>query len=127
MKNPRKKEFEQEELRERLQKHLKQKALQPYLFASQSGIAPATVYRLLSRMNVSIKNQKKIEIGIQAGEIFDGIQLSKAVDFCEEFKTKPECCDHEFISREYASQPFGTCLTCGKTIMNLPAYGSTEL
>ncbi len=75
MKNPRKKEFQQEELRERLQKHLKQKALQPYLFANQSGIAPATVYRLLSRMNVSIKNQKKIEIGIQAGEIVDKIEL----------------------------------------------------
>lgn len=118
MKNPRKKEFEQEELRERLQKHLKEKALQPYLFARNSGIPPVTVYRLLSRMNVSIKNVLKID---------RSIQLSKAVDFCEEFKTESECCDHEFISREYASQPFGTCMSCGKTIMKLPPYGSTEL
>lgn len=75
MKNERKKEFEQEDLRERLQKHLKQKALQPYLFARQAAISQATVYRLLSRMNVSIKNQQKIEIGIQSGEIFDRIKV----------------------------------------------------
>ncbi|HQF10656.1 MAG TPA: hypothetical protein PKV22_00075 [Paludibacteraceae bacterium] len=23
-------------------------------------------------------------------------------------------CSHEFIAREYASQPYGTCLACGK-------------
>lgn len=27
-------------------------------------------------------------------------------------------CDHEFIAREYFSQPFGTCLCCGKTVIN---------
>jgi len=32
-------------------------------------------------------------------------------------KVKPEC-RHEFISHEYASQPFGTCLECGKTIID---------
>ena len=26
-------------------------------------------------------------------------------------------CSHEFIEREYASQPYGTCLACGKTIL----------
>ena len=25
-------------------------------------------------------------------------------------------CDHEFISREYSSQPYGTCLCCGITV-----------
>lgn len=26
-------------------------------------------------------------------------------------------CQHEFISREYSSQPYGHCATCGKTII----------
>lgn len=87
MKNARKKEFEQEDLRERLREHLKEKALQPYLFARQAAISQATVYRLLSRMNVSIKNQEKIE---------RAIQFCEAVEFCEEVKLeKPVCgaCD----------------------------------
>jgi hypothetical protein len=25
-------------------------------------------------------------------------------------------CDHEFVSREYSSQPYGTCLCCGITV-----------
>jgi hypothetical protein len=25
-------------------------------------------------------------------------------------------CEHEFIAREYTSQPYGTCMVCGKTI-----------
>lgn len=112
MKNQRNKEFEQEDLRERLQKHLKEKAIHPYLFARQNGISQATVYRLLSRMNVSINNQQKIE---------------RAIQFSEEFKLEKDCCSHEFIFREYASQAFGTCLSCGKTIMNLPYSGKIEI
>ena len=27
-----------------------------------------------------------------------------------------EICTHEFISREYLSQPYGTCVQCGKFI-----------
>lgn len=27
-------------------------------------------------------------------------------------------CPHEFISREYFSQPYGTCISCGRTIFN---------
>lgn len=29
-----------------------------------------------------------------------------------------ESCTHEFVSREYSSQPYGTCMACGKTIFN---------
>lgn len=29
-----------------------------------------------------------------------------------------EICSHEFIQREYISQPYGTCLSCGKTIID---------
>lgn len=29
---------------------------------------------------------------------------------------EPEECTHEFVSREYLSQPYGTCMSCGKTI-----------
>jgi hypothetical protein len=27
-------------------------------------------------------------------------------------------CSHEFVSREYASQPFGTCIVCGATVFS---------
>ena len=27
-------------------------------------------------------------------------------------------CSHEFVSREYKSQPYGTCLCCGKTVFS---------
>lgn len=27
-------------------------------------------------------------------------------------------CDHEFVAREYLSQPYGTCLGCGQTIFS---------
>jgi hypothetical protein len=26
-------------------------------------------------------------------------------------------CDHPFVSKEYATQPYGTCMSCGKTIL----------
>ena len=28
-------------------------------------------------------------------------------------------CKHEFISKEYISQTYGTCLVCGQTIWNI--------
>jgi len=27
-------------------------------------------------------------------------------------------CKHEFVQREYSSQPYGTCISCGKTILS---------
>lgn len=27
-------------------------------------------------------------------------------------------CQHEFVSREYESQPYGTCLSCGRTVFS---------
>jgi hypothetical protein len=27
-------------------------------------------------------------------------------------------CNHEFVAREYSSQPYGTCLTCGQTVFS---------
>jgi hypothetical protein len=29
-----------------------------------------------------------------------------------------EMCSHEFVSKEYTSQPYGTCVCCGKFIQN---------
>ncbi len=29
-----------------------------------------------------------------------------------------ENCTHEFIHREYSSQPYGTCMSCGKTLLS---------
>jgi RNA polymerase-binding transcription factor DksA len=28
-------------------------------------------------------------------------------------------CKHEFVTKEYTSQPYGTCLSCGQTIFGL--------
>ena len=30
-------------------------------------------------------------------------------------------CQHEFVSREYSSQPYGTCISCGQTV-----FGQTD-
>ena len=48
--------------------------------------------------------------------LFDVIQCDGS---CGEFDirsaTKPVC-RHEFVAREYPSQPYGTCLICGETV-----------
>ena len=31
---------------------------------------------------------------------------------------KQNNCSHELVSREYFSQPYGTCLECGKTVFS---------
>ena len=28
-------------------------------------------------------------------------------------------CEHDFITKEYVSQTYGTCLICGQTIFNI--------
>ena len=33
-----------------------------------------------------------------------------------ERQEKNGSCSHEFVSREYVSQPFGTCVSCGATV-----------
>ena len=30
---------------------------------------------------------------------------------------KKEACNHEFVFREYLGQPYGTCASCGQTII----------
>lgn len=49
----------------------------------------------------------------------DGGWYCEECGWWEEDKNENEedmVCDHEFISREYISQPYGTCMTCGRTI-----------
>lgn len=36
----------------------------------------------------------------------------------EEKKIHDHPCTHEFVSREYMSQPYGTCMSCGMTVFN---------
>lgn len=41
---------------------------------------------------------------------------------CEEKQIKPEKpekCNHELIAKEYLSQPYGTCVVCGQTLIGL--------
>jgi hypothetical protein len=42
-------------------------------------------------------------------------KLSEWEDHQEELR---KSCTHEFISREYLSQPYGHCLCCGRTILS---------
>jgi len=39
-------------------------------------------------------------------------ELNKALELVEKHKD----CKHEFAAKEYPSQPYGTCLICGRTI-----------
>jgi hypothetical protein len=45
---------------------------------------------------------------VECGKLESELELLKAQD---------EECKHEFITREYMSQPYGTCLVCGRTII----------
>lgn len=40
-------------------------------------------------------------------------------DWEEVEKTSENNCDHELVSKEYESQNYGTCLSCGQTLFNL--------
>ena len=42
-------------------------------------------------------------------------------DFRNQIKVEIDLnkCDHEFITKEYVSQIYGTCLICGQTIFNI--------
>ena len=35
----------------------------------------------------------------------------------EEIEITQTDCTHEFLDKEYASQPYGTCMCCGKTVL----------
>ena len=35
-----------------------------------------------------------------------------------ERQEKNGSCSHEFVSREYIGQPFGTCVVCGATVFS---------
>lgn len=68
MTSKRKTPFVQSSLRAKLKRTLKLKAQQPYQFAKENGIAIATIYRLLSEMNVSSTNYEKIKNSIHAND-----------------------------------------------------------
>lgn len=55
--------------------------------------------------NDSVASIVSIEHGFDDGNWHDYVDISQY-----------ESCNHEFISREYQSQPYGTCLGCGKTM-----------
>lgn len=61
IKNKRKKEFIQDDLRKSLLESIKKTNLQPYQFAQKNGISVSTIYRLISRMNVSKLNEYRIK------------------------------------------------------------------
>lgn len=42
---------------------------------------------------------------------------SKTEKSCNIADVSNSVCSHEFIAREYTSQPYGTCLACGRTIL----------
>lgn len=67
--------------------------------------------KILARADIQTGKRKVLEsdlkrfIGEEDYETCEGI--SQALK---------ESCTHEFVSKEYASQPYGTCMACGKTI-----------
>lgn len=62
--------------------------------------------------------------GLECGDYF----VKNFTDYPQDLQrsTEQQCniadvsnsvCSHEFIAREYASQPYGTCLACGRSIL----------
>jgi len=45
-------------------------------------------------------------------ELEERKELEKTLELAENNKD----CKHEFVFSEYLSQPYGTCLVCGRTI-----------
>lgn len=56
--------------------------------------------------------------GFEIGEVFD--YLVKCIAWYDALiasqKENNSKCDHEFVSREYLSQSYGTCMICGQTV-----------
>lgn len=42
-------------------------------------------------------------------------RLEEMKEECDNYNTAN--CSHEFVGGEYLSQPYGTCLSCGRTII----------
>ena len=53
------------------------------------------------------------EIISQCKNVFS-YPTEKEIDFLKE-----DICEHEFISKEFSSQTYGTCMNCGETLINL--------
>lgn len=71
----------------------------------------------IKRVCVEERSIDKESVVINAG-VANKIQSADSETCCSERITKEgESCSHEFVSREYSSQPYGTCLSCGKTII----------
>jgi len=48
-------------------------------------------------------------------EKFELVERKEEIERGEIIEEQP--CDHPFVAKEYATQPHGTCMSCGKTII----------
>lgn len=78
------------------------------------------IFNLIKRWDIGIAEQG----GYQHGNgshvklILDVLKPFKRRDTIDDF-LKEEVCEHEFISKEFPSQTYGTCMNCGITLINL--------
>ncbi len=69
----------------------------------------------------------KLSIDIESPEFTKKFVTSKVMEKIDLLNRKEEIargeileeqpCDHPFVAKEYATQPHGTCMSCGKTII----------
>lgn len=79
------------------------------------------IFNLIKRWDIGIAEQG----GYQHGNgshvklILDTLKPFKRKDTIDDFLKTDIICEHEFISKEFPSQTYGTCMNCGITLINL--------
>jgi len=77
------------------------------------------IFNLIKRWDIGIVKQGYTRgNGTHVKLILDTLKPFKRKDTIEYF-LKEEVCEHEFISKEFTSQTYGTCMSCGTTLINL--------
>jgi hypothetical protein len=74
-------------------------------------------YQELFRINIDIESPTltKKYVTQKVMEKIELLNRKKEIERGEILEEQP--CDHEFVAKEYATQPHGTCMSCGKTIL----------
>jgi hypothetical protein len=66
-------------------------------------------------LDIESPNNTKKYVTQKVMEKIDLLYRHEEIERGEIIEEQP--CDHPFVSKEYATQPYGTCMSCGKTIL----------
>ena len=73
----------------------------------------------MAKFKATVINKHGIQIitSIEAENIDSAKNEADRLEY-KLIKPLEKVCEHEFVSKEYASQPYGTCISCGQTVFN---------